>query len=130
MIILTIRTDKPESEVGLYDDSKQIAYFKWQAHRELAETIHKRIKEILDNNKLSMGDIEGIVVYKGPGSFTGLRIGISVANSLSYSLGPPIVGVSKENWIENGIKAIQSGKNDKSALPEYGAPVFTTKPKK
>jgi hypothetical protein len=46
MIILTIRTDKPEAEIGLYDDEKQIIYETWQAHRQLAETIHLKIKEL------------------------------------------------------------------------------------
>ena len=48
MLILTIRTDKPEAELGLYKDNQQLDYFVWQAHRELAETIHNKIKELLE----------------------------------------------------------------------------------
>jgi hypothetical protein len=43
MIILTIRTDKPESEIGLFNNKDKLAYEVWQAHRELAETVHKKI---------------------------------------------------------------------------------------
>ena len=74
MIILTIRTDNPEAEIGLYENEKQLAYKTWQAHRSLAETIHIKIKELLNEANKSLDDIEGIACFKGPGSFTGLRI--------------------------------------------------------
>ena len=48
MIILGLRTDKPEAELYLYDGQKKLAGKKWQAHRELAETIHKEINKMLN----------------------------------------------------------------------------------
>lgn len=129
MMILTIRTDKPEAEIGLFDDQKQIAYETWQAHRQLAETINKKIRDTLALQGLTLQQIEGIVVYKGPGSFTGLRIGLSVANALAYSLEIPIIATA-DSWIESGIKSLLTGQSDKVALPEYGSPVHTTKPRK
>jgi tRNA threonylcarbamoyladenosine biosynthesis protein TsaB len=130
MTILTLRTDKPEAEVGLYDDDKQLNYENWEAHRQLAETIHLKIKEILDLSSISWHDVEGIVIYKGPGSFTGLRIGFSVANALAYAQKTPIVAIGGEDWLQQGIKDLQAGKNDKVALPEYGAQPHTTTPRK
>lgn len=129
MIILTIRTDKPEAEVGLYNDRTQLAYEVWQAHRALAETLHIKIDELLASQQKNLSTIEGIVVYKGPGSFTGLRIGMTVANTLAYSLQIPIVSHSNA-WIEDGIERLLSGENEAVALPEYGAPVHITAPKK
>lgn len=129
MLILTIRTDKPEAEIGIYDSHTQIAYEVWEAHRKLAETLHRKITGLLKSKKMDWRDIEGVVVYKGPGSFTGLRIGISVANALAYGLDVPIVA-AQNDWIENGIATIMEDKTDKIALPEYGAPVHITKPKK
>ncbi len=130
MIVLTIRTDKPESEIGLYDDSKELVYLKWQAHRQLAETIHQKIQEALDARQKTLNDIGGIVVYKGPGSFTGLRIGMSVANALAYSLGISVAGVSGNNWLREGLSQIQSGKGSATAMPEYGEAANVTTPKK
>jgi tRNA threonylcarbamoyladenosine biosynthesis protein TsaB len=130
MKILTLRTDKPEAELGLYDDNKQVAYLKWPAHRELADTIHKQLKEMLDESIISLNDIQGIVCFKGPGSFTGLRIGLSVANALAYSQNLPIIASSGEQWLEQGVKRLLSGQNDKVAIPEYGAPANTTSPRK
>jgi len=129
LIVLTLRTDKPEAELGVYDDKKQLAYIKWQAHRELAETTHVKIREILNKSSKSLKDVEAIVVYKGPGSFTGLRIGLSVANALAYSLNAPIVGVTSEDWIEKGISKLKTGKNSKIALPLYGSEPHITTPK-
>ena len=147
MIILTIRTDRPEAELGLYEDKKQLDYVKWLAHQELSSTIHKKINEILSHRRkildlssisyrasksrqVQLLDIEGIVVYKGPGSFTGLRIGLSVANALAYSLGIPIVATSGKSWLDSGVKSLLAGKNDKVTLPEYDRPANTTKPRK
>jgi tRNA threonylcarbamoyladenosine biosynthesis protein TsaB len=128
-MILTLRTDKPESEIGLYDGDKQVAYESWQAHRQLAETIHVKLKDILASKGKALSDVSGIVVYKGPGSFTGLRIGMSVANALAYSQGAPIVAAAGEDWVAEGLKLLQIDPQ-KQVTPEYGMPATTTTPKK
>jgi tRNA threonylcarbamoyladenosine biosynthesis protein TsaB len=130
MIILTLRTDKPEAEVGLYDGHKQLAYITWQAHRELSDTIHYKIDEILKSQAKSWSDVQGIVTYKGPGSFTGLRIGISVANAIANSQHIPIVARSDSGWLEKGVQDLLMGQNDQIALPEYGSEVNVTRPRK
>lgn len=130
MTTLAIRTDRPQAEVYLYANGQQLAAIKWEAHRELAETIHARMKEILNKSSISMEELGGIVCYKGPGSFTGLRIGLSVANALAYSLHIPVVAKGGGKWREDGIKDLESGKNDKIAFPEYGAAAHITKPRK
>lgn len=133
MHILTIRTDKPEAEIGLYDDGKQIAYDIWFAHRSLAETIHGHVIALLKAQGLELSDIQGIVCFEGPGSFTGLRIGLTVANTLAYSYDVPIVAsVDTENglWQANGIQRLLSGETDSVVLPKYGAPAITTNQKK
>ncbi len=130
MIILTIRTDNPLAEIGLYDDNKKIAYTKWEAHRRLAETLHSKGQQLLADNDIELAWVEGIIVFEGPGSFTGLRIGISVANALAYSLSIPIVGVQNEDWIDNGINTLKSGVNALPLRPFYGADANITTPKK
>lgn len=130
MIILTIRTDKPESEIGLYDDKAQVAYQTWQAHRQLAETIHRQIVAMLESRAKKIGDIQGIVVFQGPGSFTGLRIGLTVANTLAYALDIPVVASQGEQWLHSGIERLAAGDNDRIALPEYGGEANITVQKK
>jgi len=130
MIILTIRTDKPEAEVGLYDDDQQLGYETWEAHRQLSVTIHQKIDEVLTGQGKSLQDVQGIVCYQGPGSFTGLRIGLTLANTLAYALQVPIVARQDPKWLETGIADLLAGKHDKLALPYYGADAHITQQKK
>src|SRR4051794_27131610 len=100
MMILSIRTDKPEAEIGIFEDNKRLEYIKWQADRHLSSTLNFKINEILNKSSKSLKNIDGLVIFKGPGSFTGLRIGFSVANALAYSLQRPIVASAGDDWIE------------------------------
>lgn len=130
MIILAFRTDKPEAELYLYANGERLTAIKWQAHRELAETIHKRMAKMLLLQGLTLQQIEGIICFKGPGSFTGLRIGMSAANALAYAQAISIVARRGDDWLQKGIKDLLAGKNDKIVLPYYDRPVATTKPEK
>jgi tRNA threonylcarbamoyladenosine biosynthesis protein TsaB len=130
MIILTIRTDKPEAEIGIYKGLEQLDYCQWLAHRQLAETIHQKIKELLSRNDMSLEHIDGLCVFKGPGSFTGLRIGASVANALATSLQVPVVSRTGESWLIKGAEALKAGENEEVVSPDYGSPPKTTTQKK
>ena len=130
MIILTIRTDKPEAEIGLFEGREKLAYREWQAHRQLAETINKKIESLLKSHKKTWVDIEGIVCFKGPGSFTGLRIGMTVMNTLADSLELPIVGTTGEDWREVALTRLENGEDDRLVMPEYGGTANITKPRK
>jgi tRNA threonylcarbamoyladenosine biosynthesis protein TsaB len=130
MLIITIRTDKPDAEIGLYDGNTQLAYETWLAHRQLAETLHGKLKTLLASQNKELHDVDGIVVFQGPGSFTGLRIGIAVANALAYSLNAKIIASAEPKWLENGIQKLLAGEFDPVALPEYGAEPNITLQKK
>lgn len=130
MTILTVRTDKPEAELALYEDDKQLDQEVWNAHRELSNTIHTKIEQVLSRHKKELHDIDAIACYQGPGSFTGLRIGLSVTNALANSLGVPIVGSTGEHWQTSAINRLVSGENETMVVPKYGAPVHITQQKK
>jgi len=130
MKILAIRTDKPEAELYIYDNQTKTAEIKWRAHLKLSETLNSKVEEILNKLSISYTDLDGIAVFKGPGSFTGLRIGITVANTLAYSFSIPIVASDGPDWIKKSINPLANGKNDKIAIPEYGSEAHTTQPRK
>lgn len=130
MLILTIRTDKPEAEIGLFQGDAQLIYETWQAHRELSVTLHRKLLDMLDGQHKELTDLGGLVTFAGPGSFTGLRIGLTVANTLAYGLNIPIVTTKGEGWIASGIARLNNGEREAIALPEYGSPVHITKQKK
>lgn len=130
MLILTIRTDKPMAEIGLFQGDDKLVYETWEAHRQLAETLHVQIAKNLQKQGREMSDIGGIVCFKGPGSFTGLRIGLTVANALAISLSVPVVSGQGETWLEQGLKRLLDGEDEKIALPEYGAEAHITQQRK
>jgi tRNA threonylcarbamoyladenosine biosynthesis protein TsaB len=130
MLVLTIRTDNPDAEIGLYEDSNKLTYDTWHAHRELSTTLLQHIEDLLKGQNKTLKDLNGIVCFQGPGSFTGLRIGLTVADALVYGLQLPIVAAMEDNWIETGLERLQAGEDDRIALPHYGAPVHITQQKK
>ena len=131
MLILTIRTSEPTAEIGLFSDSgEQFGYECWEAHRQLADSIHLKIKQLLGVQQQKLSAVGGIVCFQGPGSFTGLRIGLSVGNALSYILQIPIAGTKGKNWITKGIKILREKPDHQPITPDYGAPVHITLPRK
>lgn len=130
MLILTLRTDKPEAELALYENNEVLHRDVWQAHRELSDTIHKRLDNALDVVDQTLNRIEGIVVYKGPGSFTGIRIGVSVAQALALANEIPLIGTAGASWEQDGIEALKNNQGQATITPDYGASANITKPKK
>ena len=103
---------------------------EWQADRTLAKHLLKHLHDLLLSNNFDWTDISAIGAYTGPGSFTGLRIGITVMNSLADSLSISIVGATGENWQEDAVRRLENNENDKIVLPNYGSDAKITTPKK
>jgi tRNA threonylcarbamoyladenosine biosynthesis protein TsaB len=129
-VILAIRTDSPEANILLIEQDKTVENLQWPAGRQLAEQLMGRVQELLKKRQLGWDDLEGVVVFRGPGSFTGLRIGMTVANAIAYAQNIPIIGEKGENWLERGLNRLSKKENDRQVLPHYGAPANITKPKK
>lgn len=129
-MIVTIKTDNPIAEIGLFKDGKRLNYYTWEANRNLAKELLQTIQDLLQAEKADWKDVSGVVVFKGPGSFTGLRIGITTANALAYGRSVPIVGELGEDWLQAGIERVAAGENDRIVLPHYGAEAHITPPKK
>lgn len=129
-MILALRTDKPEAELYLLEKESVKDSIVWQAHRELSDTIIQKIETLLKKNTIWFPDIRGIIVYQGPGSFTGLRIGITVANTLAYANNIPITGGQGEDWQKDGYKRLQLQKAPQVIVPHYGSEAHITQPRK
>lgn len=128
-MILLLDTSTPTCYVDLFDGSATKSA-SWEAGRQLSLGLLVYLEEQLAVNNITWGDISGIVVYKGPGSFTGLRIGASVINALVSVRQIPSVGVTGDNWREIGVARIQAGESDGIILPEYGSDANITTPRK
>ena len=130
MKTLALRTDTEQAFIALYQNERLVRGLKWQAGRELSATLHQKIDELLSQENATLAPIAGIAVYKGPGSFTGLRIGIASMNALAYSLDVPIVGTQGDDWLKKAQDKLTNGENHHIIQPYYGADAKTTKPRK
>lgn len=131
-MILSLQTNAPLTHIQLLSDdgAQSLAHEDWQADRGLAKGIHQHIHALLMSQKVSWEDITAIIVFRGPGSFTGLRIGITVANALGYGLSVPVIGELGDDWLANGLERLKNNANDKVVLPHYGSGAHITPPRK
>ncbi len=128
-MIVLMDTSTPECRLTLVSEDATYEHI-WQANRELAKGLLAFLRDSLGEHQREFQDISGIGVMLGPGSFTGLRIGITVANTLSDSLSISIVGTATEKWQEDALQRLHAGENDRLLLPAYGAEANITKPRK
>ncbi|MBM3210353.1 tRNA (adenosine(37)-N6)-threonylcarbamoyltransferase complex dimerization subunit type 1 TsaB [Candidatus Saccharibacteria bacterium] len=126
---LLLNTSTPECQVIIGDARNQQQY-SWQAGRELAYGMHDFIRDCLAQNSLTFSDIKGIGLYRGPGSYTGLRIGCTVGNTLATALAVPVVGGEGDMWISACLKLLDDGENHLVVLPLYGGEAHITAPRK
>jgi tRNA threonylcarbamoyladenosine biosynthesis protein TsaB len=128
-MILLLDTSTPVCKLRLIDDGLQYED-QWQADRQLAHGLLGYLQTQLQKNNKTFADISGIGAFTGPGSFTGLRIGLTVLNTIANSEHIPIVGATGDAWQDQVIEKLQSGVNEKIILPFYGSEAHITKPRK
>jgi tRNA threonylcarbamoyl adenosine modification protein YeaZ len=91
---LAIDTSTDTASLALVQDSEVLAEFTWRCEQNHSVELLPRLLHLLDQTKLNLQTISCIIVARGPGSFNGVRVGISTAKGLALSLGIPIVGIS------------------------------------
>lgn len=92
-IILGIETATKICSVAISDGKKLLAKKEEGDEYSHAEKLNGFIEDCLKNANLSIHQIDAIAVSKGPGSYTGLRIGVSTAKGLCYALNKPLISV-------------------------------------
>lgn len=128
-MILLLDTSTGLCKLTLVDGEEQFTN-EWQADRTLAKNLLRYLQERLQASGATFADVTGIGVYQGPGSFTGLRIGITVLNTIADSQQVPIVGAQGDEWQQQAINRLRAGENDKIVLPFYGSEAHITTPRK
>ena len=103
-MILVIDTSDEDCLVGIFDGQKRDR-INWQWQKDTGGEVLERIGKLLIKHNLKISGLEAIAVNQGPGSYTGLRVGITIANTLAWSLKIPVFGYSSQD-IENVIKQI------------------------
>ena len=130
--VLAIDTIESDTGIGLIGPN--ILEIKtWTSIRNQSQELLPNIDKLLKKNKIKPEQLKLIAVNLGPGSFTGLRVGISVANTFGYGLNIPVIGRANiEGDIKIRIKILlglkTTSKIFKQVLPEYGRGPRITKP--
>jgi tRNA threonylcarbamoyl adenosine modification protein YeaZ len=92
-MIVAIDSSTDTASLALAQD-KVLAKVSWRCGQNHSVELLPRLTQLFDEAKVSLKDTSVIIVAKGPGSFNGLRVGLSTAKGLAFSLGVPIIGIS------------------------------------
>ena len=94
MLVLSIDTATKACAVGLCRDGKILAEYKINMGMTHSEGLMPQLEQLLERTGVQKADIDLIAVSMGPGSFTGLRIGLATAEALAYAWKKPLQGVA------------------------------------
>ncbi|MCH7759757.1 tRNA (adenosine(37)-N6)-threonylcarbamoyltransferase complex dimerization subunit type 1 TsaB [Patescibacteria group bacterium] len=115
--------------------SREVVYLTLARKQDRSESILKGLNQLFKKTNQSVKDIKGLIVVNGPGSFTGIRVALSIANTMAWQLKIPVVGISlnKGNNTQTLIKAgrpkLLKIKTGRFVRPFYGRKLNITKPK-
>ena len=115
-MLLAIDTSTDTASLALVQDSETLVELTWRCEQNHSVELLPRLTDLLSQTKSSLQSISGIVVARGPGSFNGLRVGVSTAKGLAFSLGIPIVGISTLE-----VEAYQHAETDLPICPIFNA---------
>lgn len=102
-LLLCIDTSSPVCSVALAEDTNLLSLCETTEHNAHARLLTTLIQDCAANAKIDLHEIDTIAVNTGPGSFTGLRIGVSTAKGIAYALNKPIITVSALQALAYGI---------------------------
>jgi len=106
MRVLGLDTTGRQGSVALVCDGAVVDTFTGDAARPHAQRLPGDMLTVLERNRLAASDIDVFAVAAGPGSFTGLRIGIAAVQGLAYATGRPVVGVSALEALADGTREL------------------------
>lgn len=90
---LTIDSSTDTASLAVTRDGDILAELSWQCRRNHSVELMPHIAALLEQDNICWDDIELIIVARGPGSFNGLRVGLTTAKGLAFGLGVPIIGI-------------------------------------
>jgi tRNA threonylcarbamoyladenosine biosynthesis protein TsaB len=105
-MILCLETATPVCSVALCDRGGIISVRESRENKSHATQLTVFIEELLDEAGIKANELEAVAVSKGPGSFTGLRIGVSVAKGIAYGGSVPLIGIDTTRSMFNGMISI------------------------
>ncbi len=94
MKLLTIEASTRNYSLAVSDEEKVVAYKNFRLKNVLSSSVMPGIKSVLDKSGIPLNKLDGFAVGLGPGSFTGLRVGLATIQGLIFATQKPVVGIS------------------------------------
>ena len=121
-MILCLETATPVCSVALCDRTGVISARESHENRSHARQLTLFIEELLNEKGIRPAELDAVAISKGPGSYTGLRIGVSVAKGLAYGASVPLIGIDTTRSMFNGpSNRTDSGNNTSLFCPMIDA---------
>jgi len=105
MLILVMDTSGDVCTIGVISDAGPVAQDAFTHKMDLLRRLAPRIKSLMDDAGLTVAELDAVAISLGPGSFTGLRIGVATAKALAYAAGKKIVGIPTLDALAHGVTA-------------------------
>ncbi len=110
-LILHIETATDICSVAISDGDRQLSLIESGQERSHARLLNSFIRQAMEEAGLTFKDLQGVAVSKGPGSYTGLRIGVSTAKGLAYGLDIPLLASGTlENMASGSVANMEVAK--------------------
>jgi tRNA threonylcarbamoyladenosine biosynthesis protein TsaB len=93
-MILSLETSTSVCSVALHQEGKVISYAEIFVPHAHSDNLSSMLKNVLEQGKCKMTDLQAVAISKGPGSYTGLRIGTSAAKGLCFALDIPLIAIN------------------------------------
>jgi len=123
---LLLHTGAPTARIGIADEETVVARHEFPASRSLASLLAEEIQSLLQTTNSKPQALKRVIVHAGPGGFTGLRIGVTTANTLAYALGIPVVGVAGD--VSDLDSLLAKSRNAKPAERNLAIPLYAKEP--
>jgi tRNA threonylcarbamoyladenosine biosynthesis protein TsaB len=121
-LILCIETATEVCSVALFRDEKLLGIKESSARNVHSAMLTTFINELITSSHVGFGGLDAIAVSMGPGSYTGLRIGVATAKGLCYALDKPLIAIPT-------LQAMAAGINYELKIKNYSEPIDTPNPK-
>jgi tRNA threonylcarbamoyl adenosine modification protein YeaZ len=116
MMLLAIDTSTDSAGLALVQDGRTLAETTWRCGQNHSVELLPHLTRLLEESEVELKSVGCILVARGPGSFNGLRVGLSTAKGLAFSLGIPIIGISSL-----ALEACQHAQSDLPIGPIFNA---------
>src|SRR6478672_9043829 len=103
-LLLHIDSAVESASVCLSENERVLEVMTNEVTRDHATWIHPAIQELFEKNKLSLSELAAISISAGPGSFTGLRVGMAAAKGLCFALNIPLITINTLKLMASAAK--------------------------